>query len=73
MIITYIKEKDRYVDSSGRIVAAKDYGVDFYNCKHNFEDVGKTGETIGPNGKRVPATALKCSHCKVYMVVELKK
>jgi hypothetical protein len=71
MNITYLKKSNRYVDSHGRVASTKEYGKDFYNCKHDFVDTGNRGTTQGPNGKYVPAAAHQCSKCGVYMVVEV--
>lgn len=71
MIVTYRKEQNKYVDSSGRIITVADYGKDFYKCEHDFNDTGRRGETQGPNGKHVSAAAYQCSKCLVFMVIEL--
>ena len=73
MVVTYRKEINKYVDSAGRQVTAADYGKDFYNCPHDFQDTGRRGETPGANGKTVFAAAYKCTRCSVFMIVELKK
>lgn len=73
MRVTYIRERNCYVDAAGRQATVTDYGRDFYNCQHDFRDVGKYGETTGPNGKRVAASAHQCNNCGVYTVVEIKR
>jgi hypothetical protein len=71
MVITYIKDKDKYVDGAGRQAVVADYGYNFYKCEHNFIDVGKHGHTM-ISGKKRPAIAFQCSKCFVYMVAETK-
>lgn len=71
MIVTYVSSRNRYVDSGGRLATVNEYGKDFYNCSHDFQDTGRRGTTIGGNGKHVQAAAYKCSGCGVYTVVEL--
>lgn len=73
MIVTYLKDKNKYVDGSGRQVTAAAYGKDFYNCQHDFQDTGRRGFTPGPNGKKITAAAYQCSRCSVFTVIELKK
>jgi len=73
MKVTYLRDRNCYVDAAGRQATVTDYGRDFYNCQHNFVDTGKRGETTGPNGKRVNAALHQCEKCGVYTVVELKK
>jgi hypothetical protein len=72
MIVTYLRDKDKYVSETGRQVTSDEYGKNFYKCKHDFKDIGKRGETIGANGKKVPAKALKCSKCAVFTIIEVK-
>ncbi len=73
MMVTYIKERDKYVDSAGRQVTTSSYGKDFYNCQHDFQDTGRRGHAPGGNGKGVYSAAYQCTKCSVFMVVELKK
>jgi hypothetical protein len=73
MIVTYLRQKDRYVDQAGRTATVSDYGRDFYKCEHNFQDTGRRGEVLGPNGKQVPAAAYQCNKCFVYTTIELKR
>lgn len=73
MIVTFVKEKNRYVDAAGRQAVVADYGRDFYSCEHDFQDTGRRGETPGSNGKRVQAAAYQCSKCSVFTVIEIKK
>jgi hypothetical protein len=71
MVVTYRKEKNKYVDQSGRQVTVAEYGKDFYNCSHDYANTGRYGTTIGANGKHVAAAAYQCRHCRVYVVMEL--
>lgn len=73
MKVTYLKDKNRYVDSAGRQATVADHGKDFYNCVHDFHDTGSRGETYGANGKRVKASVHQCAKCLVFTVIELKK
>ena len=73
MIITYLRDQDKYVNSTGKQVSVQDHTHNFYQCEHDFRDVGRYGETIGANGKKVPAVALQCFHCSVYEIVERAK
>ena len=72
MIVTYIPEKNCYVDSAGRNVLAKDFGHNFVICVHDWMPTGRIGTTM-VSGKFLPATAMECCKCGVFMVVELKK
>lgn len=72
MKVTYLKDRNCYVDAAGRVATVTDYGRDFYNCQHDFQDTGKRGETTGSNGKRVPAGAYQCSKCGVFTITEIK-
>lgn len=72
-MITYIKEQDKYVDQAGRQATTSDYGKDFYNCVHNFQDTGRRGKTPSANGKYVNAAAYRCNKCFVFTIVELKE
>lgn len=69
MIVTYIKGK--YVDSAGRIATVTEYGKDFVNCKHDFKDTGRRGQTQGGNGKLVSAEAHQCAGCGIFNIVEV--
>lgn len=73
MIVTFLKDKNRYVDNAGRLATVTEYGRDFYNCAHNFQDTGRRGETPGANGKRDRAAAYQCTKCLVFTIMELKK
>lgn len=73
MIVTYRKEHNKYVDSAGRQVTVTDYGKDFYNCLHDFQDTGRRGQTPGANGRYIIAAAYQCTKCSVFTVTELKK
>lgn len=70
MVVTYLKDKDRYVDSAGRLATVADYGKDFYGCEHDFRDTGRRGETPGANGKNVLALAYQCSKCLVFTIIK---
>lgn len=72
MKITFLKDKNRYVDAAGR-PATVEYGKDFYNCIHDFQDTGSRGTTPGANGKHIDAAVHQCMKCLVFTVVEFKK
>jgi len=73
MKVTYLKNRNCYVDPAGRLATVAEYGKDFYKCEHDFQYTGRCGETPGANGKRVEAALHQCTKCLVYTVVELKK
>ena len=73
MKVTFIKNRNLYVDHAGRQTTVAEYGKDFYKCEHDFQDTGTRGDTPSGNGKRVPAALHQCSKCLVYTVVELNK
>ena len=73
MKITYISRQNKYVDPAGRPAVVAEYGKDFYNCTHDFQDTGSRGETPGANGKLIKAAVHQCTQCLVFTVVELKK
>ena len=72
MVITYVPGKNVYVDSAGRNASVKEYGRNFASCEHDWMPTGRTGTTM-VSGKFVPATAMECCKCGVFMVVELKR
>lgn len=73
MVVTFLKDKNRYVDTAGRLATVAEYGKDFYKCAHDFQDTGRRGETPGANGKRTMAAAYQCSKCHVFTVIEFNK
>ena len=73
MVVTYLKERNCYVDAAGRQATVTDYGRDFYNCQHDFQDTGRRGETPGANGKLTRAAAHQCSKCGVFTIIEIRK
>jgi len=73
MRVTYLKDRNCYVDAAGRLATVTDYGKDFHKCVHDFQDTGKRGETPAANGKRSPAAAYQCSKCLVFTIIELRK
>jgi hypothetical protein len=73
MKVTFLKDRNRYVaGSSGRQITVAEYGKDFYNCQHDFQDTRERGTTFGGNGKRVQAALHQCTKCLVYTVIEAK-
>lgn len=73
MKVTYLKDKNCYVDGAGRLATVTDYGKDFYKCQHDFKDIGVRGKTPGANGKLVEASLHQCGKCLVYTVIEAKR
>lgn len=73
MNVTYIKSRNRYVDQAGRVASVTEYGKDFINCNHDFQDTHTRGTTPGPNGKHIAAAAYRCTKCLVYTIIEMPK
>ena len=69
MNVTYIKHKNAYVDSAGRVASVKEYGRDFLNCHHEFKDTGRRGAIGGPRGAN--AAAYQCAKCLVFTIIEI--